>query len=275
MTGAGTQNDPFIVDNWPDFVTAAETTDAYVEFPEGGGIIDMNNYAPLGISTVNVKCNEINGNGWTIANLYCKDHDAFEQGRAKNVPVTDLHFLDIYFESTGQNMFFEPYDLSCWYQFYRCSFSGINIGQGGIFRAESVLEQCSANFCCNGNSALIRAGTYPWGKPINRFCNIRITGDSPAVLGNAAFENCYFSGKSVVQSIGVTYRSEGNFNVFNIDCTEASAFNCTGNSGALNLINTDLLPSGATIGTGFVGVTTAQLHDAAYLASLGFPIGVD
>lgn len=34
MTGTGTQNDPYIVDNWADFVTAVGTSGAYVEFPK-------------------------------------------------------------------------------------------------------------------------------------------------------------------------------------------------------------------------------------------------
>ena len=51
MTGTGTQTDPYIVDNWADFVTALGTSGAYVSFPEVGGVLDMNDIAPEGLSS--------------------------------------------------------------------------------------------------------------------------------------------------------------------------------------------------------------------------------
>ena len=59
MTGTGTQTDPYIVDNWADLVTALGTSGAYVSFPEGGGVISMNDIAPEGLSSqITVSCAE-------------------------------------------------------------------------------------------------------------------------------------------------------------------------------------------------------------------------
>jgi hypothetical protein len=50
MTGSGTQADPYIVDNWADFLTAATiSTDTYTEFAEGT-VIDINDVQPEGFS---------------------------------------------------------------------------------------------------------------------------------------------------------------------------------------------------------------------------------
>ena len=101
MTGTGTQADPFIVDNWPDFVTAVGTYDAYVEFPDGGGVIDMNNVAPTGIPEITLACASIEGNDWIIQNLYCKGHKGFSTAYGKYVSIDKLHFLDFYFDDKG------------------------------------------------------------------------------------------------------------------------------------------------------------------------------
>ena len=41
------------------------------------------------------------------------------------------------------------------------------------------------------------------------------------------------------------------------------------------IVNTDDLADGANVKSNLIGVTDAQMQDAAYLASVGFPIGGD
>lgn len=283
MTGTGTQADPFIVDNWSDFVTAVGTSGAYVEFPEGGGDIGMNSYAPTGIETVNVRCVSIKGNGWTIRDLYCSGRDAFYL--TSDVGIVGLNFLDFYFDDQGSRCkFFGGDDNRRQYAFTLCSFSGIIDGNAtshscifywSYYWSEVKLSQCAINIRCGGSAVILSAGGSVSSDNYLEFCNIRIRGSGIAFDGKVDLRNCYLTGESVCTELDVRYSSKSNYNIINIDYREASAFDCTGNSGAINLINTDLLPAGAVIGGGFIGVTTAQLHDAAYLASLGFPIGVD
>lgn len=293
MTGTGTQSDPFIVDNWEDFVTAIGTADAYVEFPDGGGVIDLNDIAPTGIPEISVSCKSIKGNDWIIRNLYCKGHAGFITQYGKYVSIDRLHFLNFYFDDEGKavnkgTVFGNSGDDRQGYYFYECQFSGIMnctyynsdvYERNGLFVQDNYwlkcrLIRCSINVKLDGYAVLLNGSTYIHEDNRVEYCNIKVSGNSPAWTIDGDYRNCLISGDSVATAFDVI-RGSANFNVINVDFSGADSFNCTGRSDAINLIDTDLLPSGATIGTGFVGVTTEQLHDATYLASLGFPIGVD
>lgn len=293
MTGTGTQADPFIVDNWPDFVTAIGTADVYVAFPEGGGVINMNSIAPTGIPEIPVRCKSINGNDWIIQNLYCKGHAGFITQYGRYVSINRLHFLDFYFDDEGNEIklgtvFGNSGDDRQGYYFNECQFSGIMnctyynsdvYKRNGLFVQDNYwlkcrLIRCSINVKLDVYAVLLSGSNYIHEDNRVEYCNIKVSGNSPAWTEDGDYRNCLITGNSVATAFDVI-RGSANFNVINTDFSGADSFNCTGRSGAVNLINTDLLPSGATIGTGFIGVTTEQLHDAAYLASLGFPIGVD
>lgn len=296
MTGTGTQADPFIVDNWPDFVTAIGTADAYVEFPETPGVIDVNESAPTGIPKIVVACASVQGNNWVIKNLYCKGHNAFSTAVGHYVSINRLHFLNFYFDDQGVYnaqgilLFGNEDDERQGYFITECQFSGIATcsfysedveRRNGLFNQDNYwekcfLQRCSFNVKLNGYAVFLGGSHYTNGDNRVEYCNIKISGNSPRWTKYGDYRNCYITGESVATGFDANYGS-ANFNVINADFSDASSFECVGRSGegVINLINTDLLPSGATIGTGFIGVTTAQLKDAAYLASLGFPIGVD
>lgn len=281
MTGTGTQADPFVVDAWPDFVTAAETSGAYVAFPEGGGTIDMNGVAPESIAQVQLRCASIEGNGWNIRNLYVSGHGAFYL--RSNVIINSLSITDFYgdFQSEGAR-FFDNDDNNHQYTFNLCAFSGVLTGthdRAGLFVASYVyskirLHRCAINVKLDGNTKLIYSGgASNTAANMADFCNIQVSGTSVNSLADKYnYRNCYFSGKCLSK---VELYSDSDFNVFNVDFTEAEGFTCyCANPDAINIINTDILPSGVTGGTGFAGVTEAQMLDANYLAALGFPIGV-
>lgn len=296
MTGTGTQADPFIVNNWADFVTAIGTADAYVEFPEGGGVIDMNDVAPTGIPEVSVACTSIKGNNWVIRNLYCKGHNGLSTAYGKYVSIDKLHFLNFYFDDDGESaqfgilLFGNSDDERQGYYFNECQFSGIancskNIVEierrNGLFHQGNYWEKCrlircSINVQLNGYAILLGGSTYTHEDNRVEYCNIKVSGNSPRWTKYGDYRNCYITGDSVATGFDARY-GKSNCNIVNVDFSNAESFECEGRSGegVINLINSDLLPSGATIGTGFIGVTTAQLQDASYLASLGFPIGVD
>jgi len=282
MTGTGTQADPFIVDNWPDFVTAVETSGAYVAFPKGGGTIDMNSVAPEGIQQVQLRCASIEGNNWNICNIYTVGHGAFYL--SNNLTINNLNFLNFYgdFQSEGAR-FFDNDDHNHQYTFNLCAFSGVLTGthdRAGLFVAGYVyskirLHRCAINVKLDGNTKLIYSGgASNTAANMADFCNIQVSGTSVNSLADKYnYRNCYFSGKCLSK---VELYTVSNFNVFNVDFTEAEGFTCyCENPNAINIINTDILPSGVTGGTGFTGVTEAQMLDANYLAALGFPIGVD
>lgn len=293
MTGTGTQADPFIVDNWEDFVTAIGTNDAYVEFPDGGGVIDLNVIAPTGVPEIPVQCKSVKGNDWIIQNLYCKGHAAFITQYGKYVSIDHLHFLSFYFDDEGKQVYLGTVfgnsgDDRQGYYFNECQFSGImncTYYKSDVYKRSCLFVQdnywlkcrlirCAINVKLDGYAVLLSGSSYIHEDNRVEYCNIKVSGNSPAWTEDGDYRNCLISGDSVATAFDVV-RGAANSNVLNVDFSKADSFNCTGRSNAVNLINTDLLPSGATIGTGFIGVTTAQLKDAAYLASLGFPIGVD
>lgn len=297
MTGTGTQNDPFIVDNWPDFVTAIGTADAYVEFPEGGGTINVSSVYPTGIPETSIACTSIKGNDWILKNIYCKGHRGFSTARGRYVSIDKLHFLDFYYDDEGEYyfgsdgmLFGNSDDERQGYYFNQCQFSGIvNCSyyssdvyrRNGLFAQSNYwkicrLLQCSINVQLNGYAVLLSGSNYTHEDNRVEFCDIKVSGTSTQWTVYGDYRNCYITGISPTTYFGCSYGS-ANWNIINADFTDASSFECQGRSGEgiINLINTDLLPDGATIGTGFVGVTTEQLQDASYLASLGFPIGVD
>lgn len=118
MTGTGTQTDPFVVDNWEDFLTASSNSN-YVEWSENSGIIDFNDINPEGYtSEIRLKCSEFNG--WTFKNLHFRNGGKFRFDNGAN----DLNLLDFYADDmTG----------SC-FQFYQNS---KNLKISGIFHARS------------------------------------------------------------------------------------------------------------------------------------------
>ena len=278
MTGTGTQADPYIVDNWPDFVTAIGTSGAYVTFPDTPGVIDLNDVAPEGVtSKITTNCVSIDGKGWSIRNLYSKGaHDVFEI-YGNNLTIDALHFLNLYVDFQGGS------NYCLWHRYSgsgnfvsinNSKFSGIFTNAGSnssLFHSDGSWERAYITSCAFNvkldSGICIMVGDVALS--YFNYTTYKLSGNSSSQISGKYF-NCLFTGESASTSVSLS--SGSNYNVFDVDFTGATSFSCSAPSGSLNLINSDKLPTGATVGTGFVGVTTAQLGDAAYLASLGFPI---
>lgn len=286
MTGTGTQQDPFIVDNWTDFVTAVGTTDAYVAFPETSGIINMNDEALTGLlSAVTLNCADIKGNGWQIRNLYSiGNHNVFYN--SKNLVVSNLDFINMYidFQNNYGRYFWKQNTNNCQAKFNGCTFSGLAIKQAipeyptyvsSIFYSTNYNSKIQLNSCAL--TLQLQGAMEFWdvsdseNSNVTSFTTIKLSGNSEKSI-EGCYKNCKFTGTSKSTSLDIRYNSISNYNVFDVDFSDASSFSCIAPNNTINLINTDKLPTGATVGTGFIGVTTAQLADASYLSSLGFPI---
>lgn len=142
MTGTGIQNDPFVPQDWDDFVTAIGTSGAYVELPivpiktkdehimsgklyfdstgnriqspieselsdyyENGFVLDANAYAPTGIR-LDFNGVTLNGNGASIINCYVPNDTCGL--RFKNSIIKNINFLNFYSESTDYWGFISP-----------------------------------------------------------------------------------------------------------------------------------------------------------------------
>ncbi len=284
MTGTGTQNDPYIVDTWPDFVTAIGTSGAYVKVADDT-VWDMNSIAPEGITqSLQVNAN-VDGSGVKIVNLHIENLSAViinANGYLKNI-----NFTDVFAKATNGNYYFIGRSqnvksgevgryISITGKFYGYGTSGSNKRIYAIFGngSDTSFTSCSTNVELYGTAQLckdtINSGTY---SPMLVNCNLKyvrlpISGVY-AWQNRIAVKNSWVEG-SEYTTVCISDSSENS--IFNV-----SAFgNITdGNSRTCLLWNSDKIESGVSISSGIKLCSEAQLQDAAYLASIGFPIGVD
>lgn len=264
MTGTGTAADPYVVDNWADFVTAVGSSGAYVELDSD---IDMNTELPDGVqSAVQVACTQVNGNGHSIRNLYCnKAINVFDS--SNSIPFENINFLDLYYNPGGAYGIFDYIILR------HCKVSGLIYGGYLFARGASNTSYrhaygCSFNLDGDDYSPLIGGGNYPQIRMEN--CNIELHGNSNRIV--AYLYNCPVTGSIKVASS--TYAVfNGDYSIINADLDigrwEGNGFSAT------NVYNSDKMLPGTPQPSAGIAVTTEQLKDPAYLRRLGFPIGVD
>lgn len=146
MTGTGIQNDPFVPQDWDDFVTVIGTSGAYVELPivpikttdehimsgklyfdsignriqspveselsdyyENGFVLDANAYAPMGIR-LDFNGITLNGNGASIINCYVPNEACGLRFTSQTTTLKNINFLNFYSESTDYWGFISPSD---------------------------------------------------------------------------------------------------------------------------------------------------------------------
>lgn len=271
MTGTGTKTDPYIVDNWADFVQVAVTENAYVRFADGGGTIDMNDIYPEGINeTVTVFAN-VDGNGWNIKNLHVNGVTAF---KIYNV-ITSLNFIDFYITNTlGTSVQFEFYKSAINDTIkgllYRCQLSGVISGASAYLFygrnndvSDIVLSRCGVKVQVSGSSYFTNGLRIPCS---NCIFDIDASNNTNNVLSYFVFYNCLVKGK--YQKLALLSYSK--YLVLDAEC-QTQVYGGKAAKTQYFIGNKDK----AEFDDSFYSVTTEQLKNAAYLASLGFPIGVD
>lgn len=295
ITGTGTQADPYIVDSWPDFVTAVGTLGAYVEVAPGL-TWDMNEIAPEGISTpITFSAQSINGHGVKIYNLVMMDGGYINLHR-NNMIIEDFSILNLYVRSSY--FFFitvEKVGIS------QSVFSGIIQDStfayvANVNQAIPSMDRCSMNLRFGGNSLLYNGyySTGMGGKALRLTnCNVALSGrstnansitsyDARNKYNLVSFVNCYISGNNPFKYLYIcwnsTYSSStvySRYSIFNIICEPGQSIMNAPNSTLITncLINQDKINE-ATVNSALTQVTDAQMRDPEYLSSIGFPIGV-
>ena len=271
MTGTGTQSDPYIVDNWEDFVTAVSRNEVYVQFSEGGGSIDMNDIAPEGVAKTMIKCIDINGNGWHIRNLHFKNTDAFHLGYSSTT-IKDLHFSDFNGEMfSGGSLF--GHGGGGRIRFELCSFSGRADGEGKVFALASddytydYFYRCAFKLNCHENT--IPFSTANRASPLE-YCNIFINCENSAPRSvQVALKNSYLRG-NIRGGLYFICNEGPNYNSV-VDAGIGGSIDGHGASYYSNILINSEKVTGSINGK-FTQVTASQLKDAAYLKSIGFPI---
>ncbi|MDE6424607.1 MAG: hypothetical protein K2K89_00460 [Ruminococcus sp.] len=266
MTGLGTENDPFLVDNWEDFSTIdTDSADVYVRWADGGNkIIDFNDTMPEGFSETVAIPAHVDFNGWTLKNFHSTASSAFMGVSSSNHSNVNNLILEKFY-------YIGQYLLRC-INFQNCIFSGICNGASPvIFGYYSNFSCCSANLQMHSDSELT---VFLYSTCRNSDTILDISGNRCNIFfgsQNKAY-NSRFSGKIRINSSSNILVNIGYSSIFNLDSNQPLA--CSGVTG-ISVFNADTAQKTSNSPNNFVGVTSEQLKNAEYLYSIGFPIGVD
>ena len=262
MTGTGTQTDPFIVDNWADFCTIdTSSTEIYVKWADSENkVIDFNSIQPEGFTEVIKMPANVDFNGWTLRNFHSTASSAFEGASSANhSSINNLVIENFY--CTGRYIFAHINSRNGIFSGIANGVSAVTFGYYSDFSCCSVNLQMhsAAQMCIFSNSACEKSDII-----------LDISGSRVNITSDCAAYNSRFSGKIQVNGNNVSI-SIGYSSIFNIVSNQP--LHCPTSNG-ISIFNLDSAQNTSTSDKNLVGVTTEQLKDATYLASIGFPIGV-
>lgn len=279
MAGTGTQNDPYIVGNFSDFVDAVGQNGVYVQL---GSDIDVAAEGYEYIGAINIKAVSVDGSGYAIRNATFQPGESgvcFSVGNANSV-WQDISFLDCAVKPSGTTAIFISGNLN--------SFSGVKLSlqvqplsNFYLFNRANV-SNCAADITMNSgiifisyyasslsNSTFFIRGSYGFDKTIQanagsfavqvKNVGIVLDGSLPGGVKHfgsyAMFVGCYFAIADSAtipegQTLGLSLSQYG--------------------GGAQNVVFS--VRDGLSVSTpsGFPRLTTAQMKDKAYLQSIGW-----
>ena len=278
MTGTGTQTDPYIVDNWHDLLEKMQEYDVYIELDPNNKnkIIDMNTVAPSGIGNISIKFKKLNGNGWTIKNIYCTGNYLFTYevttGTKISITFENLNIINIYHRgsSTNEQATFRSNNNGYPLNFRSCRISSVAVSSSTIYFAKYVnFYNCSMNVKFSATTCNLVVAWNQYGMCSVKNCDIRV--NSPNInylLGYLNVTDTKISGMAKkINKFDVDSRStfSGLVVDLNTDCTK------TINDKSCGLINLEKAPN-LVAGTNMYLVTSEQMINDEYLTSIGFPI---
>lgn len=263
------------VTSWQEFLQAILVSGDTVHCPENA-IWDMNDIEPEGHSgTLRFECDNVYGNGTTIKNMmhsgsiqFQQDFQAAESLNWENLVISYGSF----FVRDGS----ETYSKESCSKFRMCKISGITSGTDYSldFAKNFVFHRCSFNVEASTSTRFY----IPLGM---EYCNFIANWPSARAIAQASnavpgASSPYFS-SLIITAPSVTWDSTSNNAtacIFKGRKDRAEGIS-NANTQYPSLYSLDDYPAMAQPGTSMIGVTEAQLKDAAYLSSIGFPIGVD
>ena len=267
------------VTSWTEFLQAIQVSGDDVNCPDGA-VWDMNELAPDGfIGTIRFDCANVYGHNCTIKNLKYDGSIYFHSGFGE---MSDFHWENILSNTGSSNYFFiregtvsSASDLS---QMTLCKISGFftktTAGTQAIWPVKGFkLYRCGVNV-----ESPCEAFGLPYTMEYTNFLAqlpnaYRIYPGSGGTLKSdslLSFCNCVIVAPNCTID-GSTGNAIGS--VFRGRKERLTAFQHNCGSAYMNLYCTTDMDA-ITNSKGVTGVTEAQLRDAAYLQSIGFPIGV-
>lgn len=264
------------VNSWADFVQAVAVAGDTVVCPEGA-VWDMNEIAPEGIAGFPILSAEVRGNGTEIRNLRVASSIDLGGGGNFYQSIAALHFTNFVSESGS---FFGASGAARQgphTEFAGCKFSGLlpqnaqyfcEVAGGSHDTRPTDFMRCSfaIEFGYNNEwyaTQITRNGTI-------KYCRLNIQLPNGALF----YPNASWSYIRVdCPAMQLLHLGGAVANVYDGDLPQLTNAMGTGETYP-SVFNKDTMPQFSGV-TNVIGVTEAQLRDPAYLASIGFPIGVE
>ena len=275
MTGSGTQESPYIVTTWAEFLSVCNiSTSTYVEW--NNGEVDFNEINPSGFADpIEIKSNiRLYKVKWK--NFVSRAKIAFKiAASATKIDLEEFEFTDAeLFQpassnaydgavfSSGRTSYYGRYTIkNCEFRYRQDS-----SGKGGFIKYALSAKITSTV----QNTKAICTGEYNFGdsKVSYSECNINIDIQADSLTGCLNGFLCWYSGK--IQTSAASWSNStnnllGNI-VFDVECNASISLSTYQFRSVYN-------SSKCTItGTNWIGATTAQLSDTTYLYNQGLPV---
>lgn len=262
------------VTTWTEFLEAIAVSGDTVECPENA-VWDMAELEPEGHTGV-ITCNAaINGHGTQIKNIVMLDSPSSARFQF-NDDVTDLHIINAVLDCSS--VYFQAANYKT---LQMCTFSGMLRGNGNAFGSNAYFYRCAANLeWATATSATIFARNCN-----AKFCNFKVSGSRITSMSLyvynssdqlSGYENCYV----ILDTPQTTSINARKFTTSVLRCNAANVTSLTyvnniGGAQNFSLLVSSDFPNVQTVSDGVYLVTENNLRDAAYLQSIGFPIGAD
>ena len=279
MTGSGTQESPYIVTTWDEFLSVCNvSTSTYVEWSNAE--VDFNEIQPTGfadpiviksnIKLVNVKWK----NFVSTANIGFKIDASATKIDLEEFEFTDAQFFHPSSSSAFDGTVFSSGRASYYghYTIKNCVFSyrQDSAGKGGFIKYAGTSSVVNTAIAIKSTCL----GEYDFSdSPVSYLeCNIKLDIQAGSLYGCLKSFLCWYSGKIQTSAASWTNSTPnllGNF-VFNVECNVPISFG----SGHIYrcIYNSDKC---TITGTNWVAATTAQLSDTTYLYNQGLPVARD
>lgn len=245
------------ISNWNEFVSAVAVAGDTVILPEAERW-DLNEIAPEGVQgNIPINCTKIIGNGTSIWNG--RFYGTFQ---VDDTEISDLHIINYYSDNIT---------ISGTGNYERCMISGLTAEGIAMPLLGASWNRCSFNVEVQGSGeawavggactycriilhAARASGTNVTARSaIKKNCEIILYMPAAPYLYMAKLQNCTIRGNLTAC---------GYIGKYDYDYDSAAT-----------IVNTDDLADGCDVANNLIGVTDAQMKDASYLASIGFPIG--
>lgn len=272
-TGTGTQDDPFVVDNWEDLKTLSPVTNRWIALdPDAENkVMDLRDTADRrGIDTALTMRANILGNGWTIRNLVLGQR-GYINSNSIAAKIWDLSFENCIFY--GRYLFHQVFEME------NCRFTVMFMKYNALTTTvyTSQFTNCAFHFYfapgCIADDLFIHS-------KLNG-CTVHLRGMWPGGClegQSSSMENCLVTGEleltDTVLTIGGDVSDKNN--VFTLQVTGTGTYEETADGYAANLVAADLAADTVSCniaGAHWHGLTNAQMQDREYLLyTLGFPV---